>query len=521
MHELMAGFFKKKQKEPKENEKQPSGTKPEAVLETPSEKPDGKKKKPPKKPLFAFGKKPKKPREPKAKKKKHTFGGSKYSPVGLDLGSSSIAAVRLQHQDAGSKVISAALDQLPEGVISEGEVNDVDALGHALKRFWRTYKIRGRKVALGLASQKIVVRTLDFPVLDKKELRQAIEYQAQDYIPIPIEDAVFDFHVIRRFTDKDGIGKQKVLVVAAQKTMVMNYIDAVKKAKLSIDGIDLQAFAMLRSFSPHSFLDEGTPSGHAVAIVHIASDVTNMVIEANGEPQFTRITSFGGDDFTRAVQEQLGVPFIEAETMKTRIGLPEPGAAAPGAESGPPGSGPLTDGGSPTDEGQDGDDSADDDLPPQGGDFPEGPMPPGDEENAGDEKDEHAETGEGADDGGKELFWPEADDRALAEEKEIEATVQRALEITTDSFADELRRSLDYYISQEESLPIGRLLLSGGGALLPNLDRHLSQLFPFQVELGDPLVRITGNKSKLSDDELKALAPRLAIAIGLALEDEE
>ncbi|GBE57341.1 competence protein A [bacterium BMS3Abin01] len=547
MHELMTGFFKKKRKEPKENEKQPLGTEPEAALETPSaEKPEGKKKKPlfsfkkkppggqegdvrekpPKKPLFVFGKKSKKSQEPEAqqqKKKKHTFGGSRYSPVGLDLGRSSISAVRLQYQDAGSKVVTAALDQLPEGVISEGEVNDVDALGQALKSFWRTYKIRGRKVALGLASQKIVVRTLDFPVLEKKELRKAIEYQAQDYIPIPIEDAVFDFHVIRRFTDNDGIEKQKVLVVAAQKAMVMNYIDAVKKAKLTIDGIDLQAFAMLRSFSPHSFLDEGTPSGHAVAIVHIASDVTNMVIEANGEPQFTRITSFGGDDFTRAVQEQLGVPFMEAETMKTQIGLPEPGNASPGADASPSEGGPLTDGGSPTDKGQDGDDSADDGLPPQGGDFPEGPMrPAGDDgESNGDDKDEQAGAGEGADDDGKELLWPEDSDSALDEEKEIEATVHRALEITTDSFADELRRSLDYYISQDESLPISRLLLSGGGALLPNLDRQLSQLFPFPVELGDPLVRITGNKSRLSDDELKALAPRLAIAIGLALEDED
>ncbi len=185
--------------------------------------------------------------------------------------------------------------------------------------------------------------------------------------------------------------------------------------------------------------------------------------------------------------------------------------------------GPLMDGGSPTDKGQDGDDSADDGLPPQGGDFPEGPMrPAGDDgESNGDDKDEQAGAGEGADDDGKELLWPEDSDSALDEEKEIEATVHRALEITTDSFADELRRSLDYYISQDESLPISRLLLSGGGALLPNLDRQLSQLFPFPVELGDPLVRITGNKSRLSDDELKALAPRLAIAIGLALEDED
>jgi type IV pilus assembly protein PilM len=520
----------------------PQGKAPSAAGE-----PAGEGKGPKKKGLFA--RKPKKPAklkiEDSGSKKKKTFGGSKYSPVGLDLGRSSISAARLKHQTEGSVVISAAIDQLPEGIISEGEVIDVDALGNALKNFWKSYKIRGRKVALGLASQKIVVRTLDFPALAKKELRQAIEFQAQDYIPIPIEDAVFDFHVIRRFTDEDGVEKQKVLVVAAQKAMVMNYIDAVKKARLTIDGIDLQAFAMLRSFSTRSFLDEGTKTGQALAIVNIASDVTNMVVEANGEPQFTRIISFGGDDFTRAVQEQTGVPFIEAETLKAQTGLPAPGAetAGPGpdAETG----NPKTDGGTPTDDqdGEDrsaGDDDSANEVPPQGGDFLEGPASPqgpgpseeqvssgGDEGGReGDgrpeqpERPEEEATGAGPD-SGSELSWPEAGDEAVDEEKELKETVQRALELTADSFADELRRSLDYYLSQEESLPIGRLLLSGGGALLPNLDRQLSHLFTFPVELGDPLVRIAGNKSDLSDEDLKALAPRLAIAIGLALEDEE
>lgn len=463
--------------------------------------------------------------EEKKKKKRGGFGGSKYSPVGLDIGRASIAAVRLQHQAGGSVIMSAALDQLPDGIINEGEVMDVDALANAIRNFWKTYKIRGKKVSLGLASQKVVVRTLDFPMLDKKELRQAIEFQAQDYIPIPIEEAVFDFHIMSRFTDEDGIEKQKVLVIAAQKVMVMNFIDAIKKAKLTIDGIDLQAFAMLRTFSTRSFLDAGAPSGQATAIVNVASDVTNMIIETNGEPQFTRITSFGGDDFTRAVQEQMGVSFAEAELLKARVGL----AAQAQEGNSEAGEQKLTDGGTPTDdESSDDAGKSDEGMPPQGGDFLEGPP---DQPAAGPDEDtgppEAGAAGGGKESGGDgrdageqpELEWPEVYDED--EDEERDQVVRRAIEITADSFAEELRRSLDYYMSQDESLPIGRLLLSGGGSLLPNLILHLSQLFPFPVSLGDPLQRITQNKSDLSDDELRALAPRLAIAIGLALEDEE
>lgn len=489
--------------------------------------------------------------KPKKKKKKRgSFGGSKYSPVGLDIGRASIAAVRLQHQTSGSILMSAALDQLPDGIINEGEVMDVDALATAIRNFWKTYKIRGKKVSLGLASQKVVVRTLDFPMLDKKELRQAIEYQAQDYIPIPIEEAVFDFHVMGRFTDEDGVEKQKVLVIAAQKVMVMNFIDAIKKARLTIDGIDLQAFAMLRTFSTSSFVDAGAPSGQATAVVNVASDVTNMIIETNGEPQFTRITSFGGDDFTRAVQEQTGVSFAEAELLKARIGMTPP-SREEDETGGSSGEQTLTDGGSSTDEGSDepggGDeagggqqpagDPGKEGIPPQGGDFLEGPQTGGPADNAAGPPSEGggfpgggpgedsgftpgAESGGGEGGGPGELDWPEVggeDD----EERERVTVVRRAIEITADSFAEELRRSLDYYMSQDDSLPIGKLILSGGGSLLPNLISYLSQIFPFPVELGDPLVRITQNKSDISDEELRALAPRLAIAIGLALEDEE
>ncbi len=94
-------------------------------------------------------------------------------------------------------------------------------------------------------------------MLEESELRSAIEFQAQDYIPIPIEEAVFDFHITERVTGEDGVEKLKVLVVAAQKAMVMDFINAVKKAKLNVAGIDLQAFAMLRSLAPKAALELG------------------------------------------------------------------------------------------------------------------------------------------------------------------------------------------------------------------------------------------------------------------------
>lgn len=116
--------------------------------------------------------------------------------------------------------------------------------------------------------------------------------------------------------------------------------------------------------------------------------------------------------------------------------------------------------------------------------------------------------------------WAAGPPAEAESEQEILANVQKALESVADALADEIRRSLDYYMSQEQSAPIGRLLISGGGAMLRNLDSHLAQLFPFSVETGNPMVRVSENRSDLTDEQVQALAPQLTISIGLALEDE-
>lgn len=447
------------------------------------------------------GKKEKKAKAPKEKKpkdkQKKGFGGSKLSPIGLDIGRTSLTAVKLRHQTSGSILLSVVMDRIPEGLIQEGEVRDVEGLTRAIKHFWKSYKIKGRKVNLGLANQKIVVRTFEFPILEEKELRSAIDIQAQDYIPIPIDQAVIDFHVLGRFIDDEGVEKQKVLVVAAQKEMVLDFIESARKAKLSVVGIDLQAFAMLRSLVSVSFLDEKTHVGEAIAVANIASDVTNLVVDVAGEPQFTRIISFGGDDFTRTVQEQTGVSYAKAEQLKAMTGLPHPSEVSDRGQATEGGPGQPGPGIEPT-EGE---------IKPQDEEAKPPPAPGGEE---------GVESGhDGSDDDKNEDDGPLFDD-----DGKLEAATRRALEITSDSFAEEIRRSLDYYMSQEESLPVGKMLLSGGGAMLKNLDEHLSNVFPFPVELGNPLMRITQNKTDLSDEELSAISPHLAIAIGLALEDE-
>ena len=212
---------------------------------------------------------------------------------------------------------------LPEGLVFEGEVVDVDGLAAELKTFWKESGFTGKRFSLGVANQKIVVRTMEFPIIDAKELRAAIEFQAQEAIPIPLEDAILDFQVLATVPSEDGAGRQKVLIVAAQRDMVAQFIEAAKKAGLTVDGIDLQAFALMRAVAPPvAFVDMGAPQGaDAAALVNIGSGITNLVVAVNGLPQFTRVINIGYEGLVKALVDNRGLSSGEADALRIMVGL--------------------------------------------------------------------------------------------------------------------------------------------------------------------------------------------------------
>jgi Tfp pilus assembly PilM family ATPase len=101
------------------------------------------------------------------------------------------------------------------------------------------------------------------------------------------------------------------------------------------------------------------------------------------------------------------------------------------------------------------------------------------------------------------------------------AEIHEVLDVAAEAFADEIRRSIDYYHSQENEGSISRVLLSGEGALTRNVCGYLTQALHLAVELGNPLQHITENKTQWAEPDLQAMSPRLAIALGLAIEDED
>lgn len=242
--------------------------------------------------------------------------------MGLDIGTSGVRAAELSFGKGGVTLEKFGQVALPPGAVRDGEVVDVDTVAQAIRHLWSSTKFSTKKVVLGVANQKVIVRQVDMPWLPESELRQSLAFQVQDYIPIPVDQAILDFHPVEEFTSDAGVRTVRVLLVAAVRDMVMSAIDATKKAGLQVSQVDLTPFAVLRSAAQVDVLGLSSAThGQAEAVVDVGSKVTNIVVHQNGTPRFVRVLLMGGDNVTEAVAERMGVPVDQAETVKQQMGL--------------------------------------------------------------------------------------------------------------------------------------------------------------------------------------------------------
>ena len=251
--------------------------------------------------------------------------------VGIDIEQASMVGAQVKTGRQGHTLLAVSARALPDGLMFEGEVVDIDGLAAELKTFWKAAGFTGKKLSVGIANQKIVVRTMEFPIIDPKELRAAIEFQAQESIPIPLDEAILDFQVLSTTPgDAEGGGRQQVLIVAAQRDMIDQFMQVARKAGLTVDGIDLQAFALMRSVAPPvAFVDQGAPQADgASALINIGAGISNLIVASAGTPQFTRVVNLGYESLVQALMQNRGLTHQEADLLRLTVGLTGSAAAA-------------------------------------------------------------------------------------------------------------------------------------------------------------------------------------------------
>lgn len=251
--------------------------------------------------------------------------GKPNTAIGLEIGSSSFRVAQLRAAGELPLLTNCGLVRVPRGAVVGGEIVDTEVVSYTLSELWRKVGLRDKRVIVGVGNQKVVIRVIDFPYMEKQELKNALQFQAQDYIPIPVEEVILDYEVIGDYTTESGERMLQVILVAAQREMIQNVINAVEGAGLKPEVIDVTAFAIARSLlhekKPPSLAEEPRPA-ETTALINVGAGITSVVIAEEDLVKFARVVTLAGDDWTQAVADSLGVTFEEGEDLKVRIGLP-------------------------------------------------------------------------------------------------------------------------------------------------------------------------------------------------------
>lgn len=354
--------------------------------------------------------------------------GKKRVVVGLDVEAGSAAAVEVT-ANGHTAVTKFGTVGLPSGVFRDGEVSDPEGLGEALKDLFGRNKL-SRNVRLGLASQRVAVRTLQLPAIeDQKELGTAVEFQSQDQIPMPLDQAVLDWQVVGESFGDNGQRFLDVVVVAARRDAVRGVVTAMRNAGLRPVGIDLAAFGMIRALATDSRRPVGTgayvdapgeasseyedriagngaddpegPVRPGASLYCNLGDVTNLAVARGSQCLFTRVSPFGVEGMAQKLAERRQLTLEHAREWLRHVGLETPLESVDG-------------------------------------------------------------------------------------DPEIVGAARDSLAEGASRLVDELRLSLEYYAAQENAVPVDGIVACGPGTTIPGLTERMQRDLGQRLELGQP-----------------------------------
>ena len=231
---------------------------------------------------------------------------------GLDLGTSLIKAVQLKNEKGQLILVAAGLIPTPpKGLISEAPL-DQEAVAEAVKKLLAQAKITSKKVNSALPDAQVFSRVIELPLLSEKELESALKWEAEQYIPFPMEEVNLDFVILEK---NEKTKKMEVLIVAAPIRLIEKYTKILKLAGLTPISLETEIIAVSRAVSHQTSPEE------TVMVVNLGGSTSNFSIIKKGVFSFAGSIASGGEALTRAIGQELGVDLEQAEEYKKTYGL--------------------------------------------------------------------------------------------------------------------------------------------------------------------------------------------------------
>lgn len=234
------------------------------------------------------------------------------SLVGIDIGSSAVKAAELSGLAGGKVLARAGVQPVPAESIVKGTIADEPAVADAVRSLLDSAGIRGRDVALSLPGSAVVAREITMPRMSPRELAGSISWEAEQHIPFDLRDVNLDYQVVEHATGAGRKGTMVVLLVAAKKRTVTEYVAAITRAGCTPAVVDVAAFALQNAHALH-----GDSNGaRFVALLNAGASTINVNIVCDGRSVFTRDIAAGGNAYTDALRSGRAVSFEEAERLK-------------------------------------------------------------------------------------------------------------------------------------------------------------------------------------------------------------
>jgi type IV pilus assembly protein PilM len=238
------------------------------------------------------------------------FFSKSKNVVGLDIGSSAIKLVELKDKKGGNySLVKLGTERLSPEAIVDGSIMDSSMVVETIQRLNTEQTVKNSNYATSLSGHSVIIKKITLPAMSPEELAESIQWEAEQYIPFDINDVNLDYVPLTAPGAGDNID---VILVAVKKEKINDYTSVISQTGKLPVLVDVDAFALQNCYEVNYDVEDGK----VLALVNVGASVTNVNVLSGGTSMFWRDITFGGNQYTDAIQRELSLSFEQAEDLK-------------------------------------------------------------------------------------------------------------------------------------------------------------------------------------------------------------
>ena len=238
------------------------------------------------------------------------FFSKSKNVVGLDIGSSAIKLIELKEKKGGTySLVKLGIERLSPEAIVDGSIMDSSMVVETISKLNREKAVKNSNYATSLSGHSVIIKKISLPAMSPEELAESIQWEAEQYIPFDINDVNLDYVPLGSPGSGDNI---EVILVAVKKEKINDYTSVISQTGKVAMLVDVDAFALQNCYEMNNDVEEGK----RLALVNIGASVTNVNVLNGSTSVFWRDITFGGNQYTDAIQRELSLSFEQAEELK-------------------------------------------------------------------------------------------------------------------------------------------------------------------------------------------------------------